>query len=72
MFKFYSILRLKMFSGTEQGALSVARFCYVFPCELRGPAWAVGSGPPAGGTPQILVNKTSRMTGRLRVYVFCH
>ena len=35
------------------------------------PAWAVGSyssGPLAGGTPQILVDKTSRMTGRLRVY----
>ena len=28
---------------TEQGVLSVARFCYVFPCELRGPASAVGS-----------------------------
>ena len=37
------------------------------------PAWAVGSsyssGPPAGGTPQILVDKTSPMTGRLRVYI---
>ena len=35
------------------------------------PSWAVGSyssGPPAGGTPQILVDKTSPMTGRLRVY----
>ena len=34
------------------------------------PAWAVGSyssGPPAGGTPQILVDKTFRMTSRLRV-----
>ena len=28
---------------TERGVLSVARFCYVFLCELRGPAWAVGS-----------------------------
>ena len=28
---------------TERGVLSVARFCYVFPCELREPAWAVGS-----------------------------
>ena len=31
------------------------------------PAWAVGSyssGPPAGGTPQILVFKTLRMTSR--------
>ena len=36
------------------------------------PAWAVGSyssGPPAGGAPQILVDKTSPMTGRLRVYL---
>ena len=34
------------------------------------PAWAVGnysSGPPTGGTPQILVDKTLRMTSRLRV-----
>ena len=34
------------------------------------PAWAVGSyssGPPAGGTPQILVDKTLQMTSRLRV-----
>ena len=39
---------------------------------LHHPAWAVGSyisGPPAGGTPQILVDKTSAMIGRLRVYV---
>ena len=28
---------------TERGVLSVTRFCYVFPCELRGPAWAVGN-----------------------------
>ena len=37
---------------------------------LPRPAWAAGSyssGPPAGGTPQILVDKTSHMTGRLRV-----
>ena len=27
-----------------------------------------GSGPPAGGTPQILVYKTSAMSGRLREY----
>ena len=26
----------------ERGVQSVARFCYVFPCQLRGPAWAVG------------------------------
>ena len=28
---------------TERGVLSVARFCHGFPCELRGPASAVGS-----------------------------
>ena len=28
---------------TERGVLSVSKLCYVFPCELRGPAWAVGS-----------------------------
>ena len=39
--------------------------------EVPRRAWAVGSystGPPAGGTPQILFDKTSSMTGRLRVY----
>ena len=39
--------------------------------EFPWPAWAVGSyssDPPAGGTPKILVDKTSPMTGRLRVY----
>ena len=25
--------------STERGVLSVARFCNVFPCDLRGPAW---------------------------------
>ena len=28
---------------TERGCLSVARFCYSFLSELRGPAWAVGT-----------------------------
>ena len=28
---------------TEWGVPSVARFCYVFSCDLRGPAWAIGS-----------------------------
>ena len=40
--------------------------------EFPRTAWAVGSyssGPPAGGTPQNLVDKTSRMTGCLRVYI---
>ena len=36
-------LRSKCKVSTERGVLSVARFCYVFPCELRGPAWAEGS-----------------------------
>ena len=30
-------------TSTERGVLSVARFCYVFLCQLRGPAWVVGS-----------------------------
>ena len=29
--------------STERGCLSVARFCYAFQHELRGPVWAVGS-----------------------------
>ena len=39
--------------------------------EFPRPAWAVGSyssGPPAGGTPQILVFKTLRMTSRPALY----
>ena len=54
-------------SNTERGVLSVARFCYVFPCELRGPAWAVGSysiSQSAGGTSQNIIFKTLRQIGR--------
>ena len=46
---------------TEWGVLSVARFSYVFSCELRGPAWAVGSyiiSQSAGGTSQNIIFKT--------------
>ena len=46
---------------TERGVLSVARFCYVFPCELRGPARAVGSysiSQSAGGTSKNIIFKT--------------
>ena len=44
---------------TEWGVLSVVRFCYVFPCELRGPAWAVYSiSQSAGGTSQNIIFKT--------------
>ena len=56
---------------TLLGVPSCVRFCQQEFGEFPWPAWAVGSyssGPPAGGTPQILVDKTSRMTGRLRVY----
>ena len=50
---------------------SFAMFCYVFLCELRGPAWAVGShssSPPAGGIPQIIIFKTLWMTGWKALY----
>ena len=47
--------------STERGVLSVARFCYVFACELPVPAWAVGSyssSQSAGGTlPKTLSSK---------------
>ena len=46
---------------TERGVLSVARFCSVFPCELPGPAWSVGSyssSQSAGGTSQNIIFKT--------------
>ena len=52
---------------TMRGILSVARFCYVFPCELGGPAWAVGSysvSQSAGGTSQNMIFKTLRQIGR--------
>ena len=48
---------------TERGILSVARFCHVFPCELRGPAWAVDSysiSQSAGGTSRKIIFKTLR------------
>ena len=57
---------------TERGVLSVARFCYVFPCELRGPAWAVGSysiSQSAGGTSQTIIFKTLRLIGRPALYI---
>ena len=59
-------------SHTERGILSVARFCYVFPCELREPAWAVGSysiSQSAGGTSQIIIFKTLRQIGRPALYI---
>ena len=57
---------------TERGVLSVVRFCYVFPCELRGPAWAVGSysiSQSAGGTSQNIIYKTLRQIGRPALYM---
>ena len=57
---------------TERGVLYVARFCYVFPCELRGPIWAVGSysiSQSAGGTSQNIIFKTLRQIGRPALYV---
>ena len=57
---------------TLLGVPSCVRLCQQEFGEFPRPAWAVGSyssGPPAGGTPQILVDKTSPMTGRLRVYL---
>ena len=56
---------------TLLGVPSWVRFCQQEFWKFPWPAWAVGSyssGPPAGGTTQILVDKTSPMTGRLRVY----
>ena len=55
---------------TLLGVQSWVRFCQQEFGEFPWPAWAVGSyssGPAAGGTPQILVDKTLRMTSRLRV-----
>ena len=57
--------------STLLGVPSFARFCQQEFGEFPRPACAVGSyssGPSAGGAPKILVDKTSPMTGRLRVY----
>ena len=57
---------------TEWGVLSFARFCYVFPCELRGPALAVGSysiSQSARGTSQNIIFKTLRHIGRPALYL---
>ena len=57
---------------TLLGVPSWVRFCQQEFWKFPWPAGAVGSyssGPPAGGTTQILVDKTSPMTGRLRVYL---
>ena len=57
--------------STLLGVPSWVRFCQQEFGEFPRPPWAVGSyssGPPAGGTTQILVDKTSSMSGRLRVY----
>ena len=56
---------------TGRGFLSVAGFCYVFPCELQGPAWAVGSNSisqSAGETSQNIIFKTLRQIGRPTLY----
>ena len=57
---------------TERGILSVARFCYVFPGELQGPAWAVGSysiSQSSGGTSENIIFKTLQQIGRPTQYV---
>ena len=62
-------------STTFLGVPPWVRFCRQEFGEFPRPAWAMGSyssGPPAGGTPQILVDKMSPMTGHLRVYIFSH
>ena len=59
---------------TERGVLSVSRFCYVFPCELQGPAWAVGSysiSQSAGETSQNIIFKTLRQIGRPAIHETC-
>ena len=56
---------------TLLGVQSWVRLCRQEFGEFPRTVWAVGSyssDPPAGGTLQILVGKTSPMTGRLRVY----
>ena len=57
---------------TDRGVLSVARFSYVFSCELRGPAWAEGSysiSQSAGGISQKIIFKTLRQIGCPALYL---
>ena len=66
------LLLLKLRKHPLLGVQSWVRFCQQEFGEFPRPAWAVGSyssSPPAGGTPQILVDKTLRMTSPLRVYI---
>ena len=61
----------KVHRYTERGVLSVEKFCDFFPCELRGPAWVVGSysiSQSAGGTSQNITSKTLRQIGRPALY----
>ena len=67
----YIGLRQEWKISTERGVLSVAKFCFVFPYELRGPAWAVGSysiSQSAGETSQNITFKTLRQLGRPSLY----
>ena len=67
----YHRARICVKKSTERGVLSVARFCYVFPCELRRTAWAVGSysiSQSAEGTSQNIIFKTLRQIGRPTLY----
>ena len=57
--------------STERGGSSFARFWRQEFGEFPRSAWAVGSyssGPPAGGTPHVLVFKTLQMTSRPALY----
>ena len=61
-------------TSTERDVLSVARFCHAFPCQLRGPAWAVGSysiSQSAGGTSQNITFKTLRQIDSPALYLYC-
>ena len=67
---FYRRLPFFMCS-TERGVLSVARFCYVLPCELQGPVWAVGScsiSQSVGGASQNIIFKTLRQPEHPTLY----
>ena len=64
--------------GVQSGASYLLQgFGYVFPFELQGPAWAVGSysiSQSARGTSQNIIYKTLRQIGRPALYSIppCH
>ena len=65
--RFSECVCAEIFLIVQSGASYLSQDFVVFPCELRGPAWAVGSysiSQSAGGTSQNIIFKTLQQIGR--------